>query len=292
MWISYALASALLLAIRRVYEKQLSAQFGNFSLSLLTLAFSLPFVGALFFFFPAPTDPFALPWSFWWPLIIIWIVLYPFQNYFLYRSLREGELSEVTPIGALLPVLNIGTSFFLIHEFPSTAGIAGIVATVLGTYLLLTDLPARGSARETWHGRLNLPVLFMLLSVLCTALGSTLDKVAIESSTPVFYTFANLLGAVVVFSVLTFALGQQKDFRHLRATYPLFLALGIVFALAFVAFATAFTLGPTSYTLAIRSGGFMLAALWGILFLHESLSRRKLLALALFTAGTLALALG
>ena len=68
--------------------------------------------------------------------------------------------------------------------------------------------------------------------------------------------------------------------------------LGIALALAFVAFTSAFTLGPTSYTLAIRSGGFLIAVLWGVLFLRESLSYKKMLALALFIVGTFALALG
>ncbi len=286
MWLSLALASALLLAVRRVYEKRLAADFGNFSLSFLTLSFSLPFLLALFPFLPLPNDITRLSWQFWWPLIIIWLVLYPVQNYFLYRSLREGELSEVTPIGSLLPVLNIVPSFLLLRELPTLFGIAGIVATVAGTYLLLTDVP--GASR--W--KFNLPVVYMLLSTLCTAVGSTLDKVAVEVSTPVFYVFTNVLGAVVVFAILTYTFGQTKDLARVRRTYPLFAALGAVFAVAFVAFATAFTLGPTSYTLALRSGGFLVAALWGIAFLHESLSKKKIVALMLFTLGTLALALG
>ncbi len=286
MWLSFALGSALFLAVRRVYEKRLTAHFGNFSLSFVTLAFSLPFTLALFFFFPIPHSVGDLPLRFWWPLIVIWLVLYPVQNYFLYRSLREAELSEVAPVGSLLPVFNIVSSFFIIQEIPTFAGLLGIVATVVGTYLLLTDIA--GFRGQTY----NRPVLFMVLTVLCTALGSTLDKVAVEVSTPVFYSFVNVFGASIVFLILSFVTRQQGELKRVRKFLPLLLTLGVVLTLGFTAAMFAFSYGPTSYVLAVRSGGFLLAALWGIIFLHESLSRKKILALVLFTLGTVALALG
>jgi len=286
MWLLFALVSALLLGVRRVYEKQLSAEFGNFSLSFATLTFSLPFTAVLLFFLALPQQWTALSARFWGPLIVIWLVIYPVQNYFLYRSLREGELSEVTPIGALLPVFNIASSFVILHEVPTLVGFAGIALTVVATYLLLTDTQGfRGQ-------RYNRPVLFMVITVACTALGSTLDKVAIEASTPVFYSFVNVLGASVVFLVLSYVYGEREDIKKIHRYLGTFVLLGLVFSLAFVAFTTAFTLGPTSYTLALRSGGFMLAALWGLFLLRESHSTRKIAALALFTVGSIVLALG
>ncbi|MDO8576604.1 MAG: DMT family transporter [bacterium] len=286
MWLSFAVGSALFLAMRRIYEKKLTEHFGNFSISFVTLAFSLPFTLALFLFLPIPESVGDLPWRFWWPLIIIWVVLYPIQNYFLYRSLREGELSEVTPIGSLLPVLNIIPSFLLLRELPTSYGIVGIIATVVATYLLLTDVP--GGSR--W--KFNLPVIFMLLSTVCTALGSTLDKVAVEVSTPVFYSFVNIFGASIVFSVLAFATGQHRELKQVRRFLPTLMMLGVVLTLGFTAAMFAFSYGPTSYVLALRSGGFLLAALWGVVFLHESLSRKKIVALALFIFGTIFLAVG
>lgn len=290
MWLLFALASALLLAVRRIYEKDLTARFGNFSLSFLLMIFSLPAVAALLLFYPAPHDILALPWRFWWPLIIIWVVLYPVQNYLLYRSLREGELSQVTPVSSLLPVFNIVPSFILLRELPDLVGAAGIIMTVVATYLILTDLPAQAGVHMGEKQKYNLPVLFMIGSVVCTAIGSTLDKVAIEVSTPVFYVLVNMIGASIVFFVLTFASGQQRELPRFKDSFWTFAVLGIVMALAFVAFATAFVLGPTSYTLAIRSGGFLIAVVWGVVLLKESLSARKIWAIALFVAGTVALA--
>jgi drug/metabolite transporter (DMT)-like permease len=286
MWLSLALFSALLLAIRRVYEKRLTTVFGNFSLAFALQIFSILPTLALFFFLPLPQNIGALRWQFWAPLLIIWVVILPVQTYFLYRSLREGELSEVTPIAALLPVFNIVTSFFIIHELPTRGGATGVVATVLGTYLLLTDVPKKEKSAY------NKPVFFMICTILCMAIGSTLDKVAIEASTPVFYSFVNITGSAIVFLIMALISGEQKELVRIRDFFWILFGLGIVLALAFVAFTSAFALGPTSYTLAIRSGGFLVATIWGVLFLHESLSPKKMMAVALFVTGTVLLAIG
>src|SRR3989344_2491619 len=136
------------------------------------------------------------------------------------------------------------------------------------------------------------PGLLRVGSFVCSRIGATLDKVAIEASTPVFYTFVNMLGASVVFLILTFAYRQQHELARAREVVGTLFILGLVMALAFVAFATAFALGPTSYTLAIRSGGLLIAALWGVVLLKESLSSRKAWALTLFILGTIFLAVG
>lgn len=285
MWLSLALFSALILGVRRIYEKELSASFGNFTMGFLMQSFAILPMLLLFFFFPIPQDVLHLPFQFWWPLVVIWIVCYPVQTYFLYRALREGELSQVTPVVALMPVFNVLTSFALIGELPSVFGGGGIALAVVGTYLLLTDARAKGQ-------EFNMPVLFMIVSVVATALGSTLDKIAVEASTPVFYSFVNLVGAAVVFLILMYARGELHELRRVKEKWITLTVLGIFLALAFVAFITAFSLGPTSYTLAVRSGGYLVAALWGLFFLHESHSRRKIFALGLFVLGTVFLALG
>lgn len=282
MWFELSLLSALLLGVRRIYMKELTATFGNYSLSFLMMVFTLPPALLLFLFFPIPESIFDLSWQFWWPLLIIWLGIYPIQNYFMFRSLREGELSAVTPISALLPVINLGTSYVILNETVSTLGLIGIVVVVIGTYLLLFD----GKRAFT----LNKPVLFMLIAVTCIAFGSTLDKVAIGASTPIFYAFVNMLGASCVFLALTYVWGEIGDLKNTGKRFWMLSILGLVSALAVAAFMTAFQAGPTSYVLAIRAGGLFLPVFWGLFFLRESLTWRKMCAVALFTIGIILLA--
>jgi drug/metabolite transporter (DMT)-like permease len=285
MWIELALLSGLLMGVRRIYEKELTGIFSNFSLGFLQQAFSIPPAAALLLFFPIPAAVASLSWDFWWPLLIIWFVLYPVQTYFFYRSLREGELSDVMPMTALLPVLNVLASFVVIGELPALFGAIGIVLVVLGTYLIL--LKKSGGPRLV---RINKPALFMVVAMASISIGSTLDKVAIQASTPVFYAFVNILGVSAVFFVLVFVFRQHGELKYVREKFNVLLWLGILSGISFAAAMTAFSLAPTSYTLAVRTVGFLVPVAWGIFFLKENISRWKIVALTCITAGILLLA--
>ncbi len=280
LWLPYALFSALVLASRRTYEKSLTNSFGNFSLGFIVQSFSLLPTLSLFFFFPIPDDFMHLPWRFWWPLLIIWFVLYPIQTYFLYRGLREGELSQTAPMVALMPVFNIVSSFVLLGERPSFFGLIGIGTIVLGTYLLLTD-----GVKKEHSQKFNKAVLYTIIATLCVAIGSTLDKISITVSTPVFYSFINTLGASLVFLVLMHIYRQRDDIPKMMRRFWPFTLLGIFQALLYTAKMFAFSLGPTSYVVAVLSSGFLFTALFGILFMKEKVSLKKVSSFFLFVLG-------
>ena len=280
-WIVLALFSAVVAGSRRAYEKTLTKHFGNFAMGFIVQSFALVPTLALLFFLPIPDDIWHLPWQFWWPLLIIWFILYPVQTYFFYRSIREGEVSQVTPIKSILPVFNMITSFALIGERPTLFGIIGIIAIVFGTYLLLSE-----KTRASTEGKkYNLSVVLMILATVCMAIGSTLDKISIAASTPAFYSFVNTLGASIIFLVLIFLYNQKSDLPKIKGfVWPLAL-LGVFQALSYTATMFAFSKGPTAYVLAIQSAGFLFAVFWGVVLMKEKLSKRRIISLALFIIG-------
>ena len=284
VWFPFALLGAIILASRRVYEKNLTRSFSNFTTAFIVQSFSLLPTLALFLFLPLPKDIIHLPWQFWWPLLIIWFVLYPIQTYFLYRSLREGELSQVTPIMALLPVFNIVSSFFIIGEFPTVFGLFGIMVIVLATYLLLKD----GIKKEVGE-KYNRAVVYMIISTICTAIGTTLDKVSINVSTPVFYSFVNTLGASIIFLVLIYVYKQKTEIPKIKTMLLPFSIFGIFQAAYYTLSMFALSYGPTSYVLAVRSASFLFAALFAFFIMREKFSSRKIFAFVLFLAGIILL---
>ena len=146
----------------------------------------------------------------------------------MYRALREGELSHVTPIMALLPVFNIVSSFLIIGESPTIFGFFGIAIIVIGTYILLTDGIKKGIGE-----RYNKAVLYMIIATFCVAIGSTLDKVSISVSTPVFYSFMNTLGASIIFLILMYVYKQNKELGGIKSIILPLSLLGIFQALSF-----------------------------------------------------------
>ncbi len=281
MWIGLSVFSMLTSAVRRVYDKHLTGHFGNISLAFVFNIFTLPPTALLLLFFPIPSDVVHLSWQFWWPLLASCFVQYPLQIYCYIRAIREGEISSVIPLMALAPVFNIATSYFLVRELPSTLGFIGIGVIVIGVYLMLR--------KKGMHMRAR-PEMYMLASVFLMALGSSFDKVAIRASTPMWYAFVDVVVTTIVLSIYTYISRQHMDMKNVRHQFGKLVVVGILFAVSFASLELAFALGPTSYVLAIRSGVFVLTALWGIFKLKESVSSRKLLALGLFVLGSLLLA--
>ena len=282
MWFPFAFLAALISGGRRVYDKHLTKTFGNFAMGFIVQAFSLLPSIILIFLLPHGTEIGALPWRFWWPLLIIWFVLYPVQTYLMYRAVREGDVSTVTPVMAILPVFNVATSFLLLGEKPSVIGWTGILLIVIGTCLMLWQ--------KTKNKNITLSVFLMIGAMLCVAVGSTLDKVSIQVSNPVFYGFMNTLGASFVFFILMFIYKEKESFIKMRSKLWPFMLLGILQAISYTASMYAFKYGPTSYVLAVRSSGYILAGIYGIFFLKESFSTRKIIALTCFVIGVIALA--
>lgn len=285
MWLELSLISGALMGIKRIYEKELTAHFSNFSIGLLINAFAIPPAAFLMLFFPVPADLAALSWDFWGPLLVIWLALYPVQTYLFFSALRDGELSDVAPMMALLPIFNTFTSYVLIGEVPSGAGVVGVAAIAVGIYLILL----RPNSGGRMH--INAPALLMAASMVSIAVGSSLDKIAIEASTPAFYSFANITGVSLVFLVLTVMWRQHGELRVLPAHFRSFVLLGLMTGLSYSAAMGAFALGHTSYALAVRAIGFLVPVFWGFLVLRESMTARKGGALALIAAGVVFLAL-
>lgn len=279
LWIPFALFSAIVLASRRVYEKNLTKSFDSFTMGFIVQAFSLLPTLLLFFFLPIPKN-FNLPWQFWWPLLIIWFIIYPIQTYFIHRALRDGELSHVMPIMALLPVFNTISSFLIIGESPTIFGFVGISTIVCGTYILLTY----GIKKETGE-KYNKAVLYMIIATLCVAIGSTLDKVSISVSTPVFYSFMNTFGASIIFLILAYVYKQNNELGKVKNMILPLSLLGIFQALSYTSSMLAFSYGPTSYVLAIRSSSFIFAMLFAVVLVKEKLSFRKVLSFVLCLIG-------
>src|SRR3989344_9075916 len=163
MWFALALLSALISGGRRVYDKHMANHFGNFAMGFIVQVFSLLPSFILIFLLPHGTEIGDLPWRFWWPLLVIWFVLYPIQTYFMYRAVREADISTVTPVMCLLPVFNVGTSFLLLGEIPSFFGWIGIILIVFGTYFILRQKKDNVVS--------STPVLLMIAAMFCIAIG-------------------------------------------------------------------------------------------------------------------------
>lgn len=288
MWFFLALASSFLYSFRRLSEKKLSQNLNHFVLGFAAQAFSLPGMVLLLLFTPIPTL-FSLTSNFWIPLLIIWLILYPLQAYYYYKSLKEGEISFVLPLMSFIPIFNIISSWILIKEVPSLTGFLGILAIVLGVYALNIK-PHTHFLNPVSHLFKDKPSRFMLINCACLAFGATLDKIAIQASNPLFYTFINTLGASIILLIIAKITSKHiisPIQKHIKALS----LVGIFQSVAFTLYIVALSIGIVPYVLAIKSSAAILGSVWGFIFLKETFSKYKMLALIFISLGLVLIAL-
>lgn len=286
MWIIFSTLSAIFFSVEYLCQKRLSSERGIYSAGYIVLLFSLPFLLALVFFQGEFLHLAAMPWRFWWPLLVIWFVLYPGQTYFYMRALREGEFSLVMPVMSILPVFNIFVSWVFLGEIPNLFGILGIALISVSVFILLKPKEGKVLSLKSY----SRAGFFMILFCVGVAFGSTFDKVAVQVSEPAFYTFLNVVGGTLVMATLALIFGRKRDdISYMRKNFGFVSFAGLAHAASFAFYILSLGGGFVSYSLAIRSSSFIIAALFGFFMYKEPMTKGKIASLVLIVFGLFAL---
>jgi uncharacterized membrane protein len=287
MWFIMALLSAVLAGIRRSGEKSLLSKLDHFTLGWLVQLASLPFVVGALLVTHSWLNPLHLGGQFWWPLGAVTILFYPVNTWLFYKALHGGELSKVLPVQSIMPMLTMFLSWVLIREAPTTMAVLGIALIVLGLYVInLNGKKLHNPFRPFLEDK---STLYMLGSTAAVALVGPLDKLAVNASNPLFYTMASTAGAVAMLFTIAKLGGQTTE--GIGGYSRSLLTIGALQGSAYAAFIIALSLGPVAYVNSVKSGGVLIGAVSGIIWLKEPITRYKITSFALIAAGTTLLAL-
>lgn len=222
----------------------------------------------------------------------------------IFRAMESSDLSLSMPMLSFTPVFLIGTSYLLLHEVPSTAGIAGICIIVSGSYVLnisaehehfLDPVKSMVQNRGSWY---------MLIVAFLFAASINEDKIAMLNSDPVFgmaFTLLIISAAFAVIVVLSQSAGHSPLFRVERDEAPLGNLLGTVFSLRpylvpavltgifisaeCVSINIAYTLQIAPYVIAIKRLSIIFMVLYGTILCAENEIRARFLGSVLMVGG-------
>jgi drug/metabolite transporter (DMT)-like permease len=229
----------------------------------------------------------------------------------IFRAMESSDLSLSMPMLSFTPVFLIGTSYILLHEVPSAAGIAGICSIVSGSYVLnisaehehfLDPLKSMVQNRGTWY---------MLIVAFLFAISINEDKIAMLNSDPVFgmaFTLLIVSGAFAVIVVLSpksaehsplISPGQdpspsghlQKTVFSLRPYIVPAILAGIFISAECVSINVAYTLQIAPYVIAIKRLSIIVMVLYGTIICAENEIRTRLLGSVLMVGGAVILLL-
>ncbi len=289
MWIFWALISAVLVASRRPFEKKIMKDMHHFTYGFLVQCVSLPTLAAIVILNGELLNPLHLDFRFWLPVIIVSVGFYPLNTFLYIHAIKDGELSKVLPLQSLWPVFALILAWATIGEVPSIIATIGVICTVLGIYAL--GLKGRRLHHPFQPFREDSSSRAMLAGVILVAFVSVLDKIAIQASNPLFYSFASTLGAMLTLFV-AMIISKQKVTSSLRPLAKKISIIGTLQGLTYATYLLAVASGPIAYVSALRGTNILMGSILGIIIFKEKLTKPKVVSFLFIIMGAALLTFG
>jgi len=283
-WLILALTTAFSLSTADALTKRALRGTDELVVAWVRQGYSLPFLVLPLFFIPIP----QLDRTFWLtlaallPLEITALILYV-------RAIRVSPLSLSIPFLALSPVFIIIIAFLLLGERPSGAGLLGVALIAGGAWTLNASAsregllgPMRAIAREPGS-------VLMIIVALIYSVTSTLGKVAVLHSGPVFF---GLFYPFILTLILTAALAARGKMR-LAASRPwTFLSIGFFTAAMIVTHFIAISLTQVAYMISVKRTSLIFSVIYGRVLFGEEKVTERLAGSVVMAAGVALIALG
>lgn len=277
LWLPLALITALALSLADVLSKKALASSDDSVIVWVREGYALPFLALGFIFIPIP----SLDMVFWQttalmlPLEIAGLVLYV-------RAIRLSPLSLTVPFMALSPVFIIIIAFIFLGEWPTQGGLAGIALIAAGAYLLNASASRQGLLAPVKAAFKEPGSLLMIIVALIYSITSTLGKIAVQHSSPVFFGFAYPFMLALVMSVYLLWRGKFSTVFSRPLT---FLPIGLCSAVMVSTHFMAISLTQVAYMISIKRTSLLWSVIMGRLIFKEANIKDRLLGSVVMLAG-------
>lgn len=282
MWIVFALGSALFAGITSILAKMgIRSTDSNLATALRT-AVVLVFSWLMVFVTGAQAGLSELSTR-----VLLFLVLSGLATgaswIFYFRALQLGDINKVVPIDKSSVVLTVLLAFLLLGEPVSPMKAAALVLIGAGTLMMIERKPSAGSgqSKRGW-------LLCAVLSAVFASLTSILGKIGIEGVNSTLGT-AIRTGVVLVMAwIIVLFQGKQREIKEIDGRSWAFLIFsGVATGLSWLCYYRALQTGPASVVVPLDKLSILVTVAFARLFLHERLSRRAAIGLALIVGGTL-----
>jgi drug/metabolite transporter (DMT)-like permease len=264
MWLVLALAAALFQVLRNSAMKRLGHALDEYINVWGRFTFLLPFalLGCVVGGFPEIKPGFT-GWC------VLFGVCQTLSTLALSKALKLAEISLVTALWKVSLLVLLGMAWVTIGERPSPLGIAGVLLSAVGVYLLNVSRARVGF----WE---PLRVLFTdrgqrytLLAALFYAPSVITIKQAIVASNAAMGTLGGYLAASLIMTPIVLRT-SARHFTQLPRHWKEFLALGLFASLTTISQGHAYTLTLSSYVEAVKQIEILFAMAIGVLAFGEA----------------------
>lgn len=277
-WVFFALLAAFTLATADSLSKKAMGRTDELVIAWVRQGYSLPFLSISFLFINIPQldNTFWLSLLFLVPMEVTAIILYV-------KAIKISPLSLTIPFMALSPVFIIITAFLMLGELPDRSGLLGIFLIVAGAYILNVKATKEGFFGPFKAIKRERGSVLMIIVALIYSLTSTIGKIAIQHSSPVFFgSFYPIILTIIFSIILLTTKGKiQKVFSR-----PLtFLGIGFFIAVMVLSHFTAISMADVAYMISVKRTSLIFSVIYGRLFFGERHTGERLTGSVLMVAG-------
>ena len=280
MWFFWSLGNAFTESLKDAFGKRASLAFDEYALGWAQRFFALPLLIVLALLISKRTQVDGIFWLATGGSVAINAV-----TMILYmRAVKMAPLSLALPVVTLSPIFLLFTSPLINKEIPSLLGVAGVLVSVAGTYLLSFSRRREGFWTPITSIWTNAGTRSMLIVAFLWAFSAPFDKIAVTHSDPYVYTAVTNLALALI--LLPFVLRKKREIPTMRWQGIKTLApIGIFSGISIICQMIAFSLTQVPYVISIKRTSALFGILWGRMFFKEIHLRERLIGSLVILAG-------
>jgi drug/metabolite transporter (DMT)-like permease len=225
-----------------------------------------------------------------WVNILICVCLAVAGNVLIVAALKSTDLSVLGPINAYKSIVSLVLGFFLLGEFPTWLGLAGILLILAGSYFILDEAPSQPGQNLFVRFITNRGVILRFAALILSATDAIFLKKALLVSSPLItFLFWCLLGLPVACLAAAYRLrGRfQRELAVVNGARGKFLLLATTTGL--MQLSTLYTFGAlqVGVSLALFQTSTLLSVFFGYHFFQEQNLARRLLGAGIMVLGAI-----
>ncbi len=271
IWVVLSLVSAFTLATSDALTKKALTGKNEYIVAWFRLLFSIPLLLLLLLLIPKPDleASFYRAFALSLPLEMLALVFYM-------KALTASPLSLTLPFLSLTPVFLIFVSYGIVGEKVSLQGGFGILMLATGSYMLHLHQMRKGIFEPFRAIFREKGSIYMLFVALIYSITSSLGKMAIEASSPLFFATTYFIALILFFTPVALLMGRLDIKRFVQSKQYRGLVLpGIFYSIMIVSHMLAMSLTKVAYMISVKRTSVIIGIVYGyILFRERNIKER------------------
>ncbi len=282
----YSILSALFESLRNVSGKLGLKDMDEYLITWAFGFFALPFLIFPYIFITIPTIG-----KQYWIALLSDGILNVLATILQLKAIKHSDLSLTIPLLSFTPLFLLIISPIILGQYPTFLGVTGVILIVAGSYVLnikrriLTSQRKNSDYLDPFKAMMKErgPKL-MLLAAFILSITSSIDKIGVLNSSPLFWAVSvHLFTTVTLAPVLIHEFHNRKKFTG--SDVKLLFAVGFFSALAIVTQFIAITTLLVPYVIAIKRTSAIMSVLFGYFIFKEKGIKGRLIGSAIMVIG-------